>query len=99
MVFYAWDECGCDVNEWVMDDLPDGLSSKQVLDLADGHVESSCDFASFDKKHGERGGVLVLEARFGRDKETRLYVCQGDPGRAKALASAELAAWMTQWDG
>lgn len=89
---YSWDEVGCEVSTWKVE-LPGGLSDEDALLLADAKITQQCDgrsLGTFDKKVRATDGILILDARFGRDNITRVYLCRPNPARAKALAEKEL---------
>ena len=89
---YTWDEVGLEIASWEIDlPLHNQLSSRQLLILADDAVavQLADDMGSFKKSVREENGVLVLDALFGRDKRTSLYMCFTDESLAKSLAEKE----------
>jgi hypothetical protein len=97
LTVYTWDEMLCEVNCWPMDDDP-ALTDLQLLELADGHVESSCSepgdegaMAVYGKRIRTTDGILVQEGWFGSHCHSRLYVCRTDSEKARSLAEREAA--------
>jgi hypothetical protein len=90
---FFWDEVGYEISTCEIE-LPDGLTPRQVIVLADDKVsEDACDnYGVYDKKIRTVGDVTILDGLFGHDKVTRSYWCPSDPESARKLAENELSA-------
>jgi hypothetical protein len=90
--YYYWDEVGCEVSKGSVV-LPSGLTDKQIIALCDAHLSEQIGenegMGTYGRKVSREGKVIVMRAKFGRDMDTKMWVCPEDAKAAKALADKE----------